>query len=47
MKKRISRIFAATLAAVFLVLMFPFSMSAVNLMVTTTPAEGEEDYEYA
>lgn len=47
MKKRMARIFAAALAAVFLVLMIPFGASAVNLMVTTTPSEADEGYVYS
>ena len=47
MKKKLSRIFAASLAAMFLVLMLPFSALAVNLLVTTTPSEEVEDWEYS
>ena len=45
MKNRTVRIFAAALAAIFLVLMLPVGASAVNLIVTD-PSVAEEGYEY-
>ena len=47
MKKKLARIFAASLVAVFLVMMLPFGASAVNLLVTTTPSEETADWEYS
>jgi len=45
MKNRTVRIFAAALAAVFIVLMLPISASAVNL-IATNPSKSDEGYEY-
>ena len=47
MKKKLARIFAASLVAVFLVMMLPFGASAVNLLVTTTPSEETAEWEYS